>query len=61
MGAEGRAERLRRGPPASLGAAQTWLNTMLIWRRLEAFQGGWQAGCDIYKKWRSSWMKLLAN
>jgi hypothetical protein len=25
---------------------------------LEPFQGGWQAGVDIYKSWRSSWMKL---
>lgn len=24
---------------------------------LEAFQGGWQHGVDIYKNWRSSWMK----
>lgn len=24
---------------------------------LEAFQGGWQQGVDIYKNWRSSWMK----
>jgi len=24
---------------------------------LEAFQGGWQKGVDIYKDWRSSWMK----
>ena len=24
---------------------------------LEAFQGGWQQGVDIYKAWRSSWMK----
>jgi len=24
---------------------------------LEAFQGGWQKGVDIYKEWRSSWMK----
>jgi hypothetical protein len=25
---------------------------------LEIYQGGWQAGVDIYKKWRNSWMKL---
>jgi hypothetical protein len=25
---------------------------------LEAFQGGWQAGADIYKQWRRAWMKL---
>ena len=25
---------------------------------LEAFQGGWQAGADIYKRWRSTWMRL---
>lgn len=25
---------------------------------LEAYQGGWQQGVDIYKKWRSTWMKL---
>jgi len=24
---------------------------------LEAYQGGWQAGADIYKAWRSTWMK----
>lgn len=24
---------------------------------LEAFEGGWQKGVDIYKEWRSSWMK----
>lgn len=24
---------------------------------LEAFEGGWQKGVDIYKKWRNSWMK----
>jgi hypothetical protein len=24
---------------------------------MEAFQGGWQAGVDIYKAWRSRWMK----
>ncbi|MCU0522651.1 MAG: alpha-amylase family protein, partial [Anaerolineae bacterium] len=24
---------------------------------LEAFRGSWQAGVDIYKHWRSSWMK----
>jgi hypothetical protein len=25
---------------------------------LEAFQGGWQAGADIYKQWRNTWMKM---
>jgi hypothetical protein len=25
---------------------------------LQAFQGGWQHGVDIYKRWRSTWMKL---
>lgn len=25
---------------------------------LEAFQGGWQHGTDIYKRWRDSWMRL---
>ena len=25
---------------------------------LDVFRGGWQAGVDIYKAWRSSWMKL---
>lgn len=25
---------------------------------LEAYQGGWQAGTDIYKAWRAAWMKL---
>ncbi len=25
---------------------------------LEAFSGGWQAGVDIYKRWRAGWMKL---
>ena len=24
---------------------------------LEAYQGGWQAGVDIYKAWRDTWMK----
>lgn len=24
---------------------------------LQAYEGGWQAGADIYKAWRSSWMK----
>ncbi|NPV52451.1 MAG: hypothetical protein HPY71_02890 [Firmicutes bacterium] len=24
---------------------------------LEAFEGGWQKGVDIYKEWRSSWME----
>jgi hypothetical protein len=24
---------------------------------LQAFEGGWHQGVDIYKKWRSSWMK----
>ena len=24
---------------------------------IEPFRGGWQAGCDIYKRWRSAWMK----
>jgi hypothetical protein len=27
---------------------------------LEAYQGGWQQGVDIYKAWRSQWMKLPA-
>jgi hypothetical protein len=27
---------------------------------LEAFTGGWQAGVDIYKRWRQGWMKLPA-
>jgi hypothetical protein len=25
---------------------------------LEAYQGGWHSGVDIYKRWRESWMKL---
>ena len=25
---------------------------------LEAFQGGWQQGVDIYKRWQSGWMQL---
>jgi hypothetical protein len=25
---------------------------------LEAYRGSWQAGVDIYKRWRSGWMKL---
>lgn len=25
---------------------------------IEAYQGGWQEGLDIYKKWINSWMKL---
>lgn len=25
---------------------------------LQTYQGGWQQGVDIYKQWRSSWMKL---
>lgn len=25
---------------------------------LQAYQGGWQHGVDIYKRWRSTWMKL---
>lgn len=24
---------------------------------IEPYQGGWQAGCDIYKVWRATWMK----
>jgi hypothetical protein len=24
---------------------------------IESYRGGWQAGCDIYKTWRSGWMK----
>jgi hypothetical protein len=24
---------------------------------IEPFRGGWQAGCDIYKQWRVTWMK----
>jgi hypothetical protein len=24
---------------------------------IEPFHGGWQTGCDIYKKWRTTWMK----
>lgn len=27
---------------------------------LQIFSGGWQQGVDIYKRWRSSWMKLPA-
>ena len=25
---------------------------------LEAFEGGWENGADIYKRWRSTWMRL---
>ena len=28
---------------------------------LEAFTGDWQKGVDIYKEWRSSWMKTPSN
>jgi hypothetical protein len=24
---------------------------------IEPYRGGWQAGCDIYKQWRTTWMK----
>jgi len=24
---------------------------------IQPFRGGWQAGCDIYKQWRATWMK----
>src|SRR6266542_2982079 len=27
---------------------------------LQAYEGGWQQGVDIYKAWRSGWMKLPA-
>jgi hypothetical protein len=25
---------------------------------IEPFEGGWQAGADVYRKWRGTWMKL---
>jgi len=28
---------------------------------LEAYKGGWQAGVDVYKKWRDTWMKPAAS
>lgn len=35
-------------------AGETRTLTPLV---LQAYQGGWQAGVDIYKSWRSTWMK----